>query len=118
MKKIVFLCFISVSLYVCVSALGATFGESNALRAAEEYIELTPFSYSGLIKQLEFEDFSHSEAVYAADNCGANWEEQAVKAAKNYLEITAFSYSGLIKQLEFEGFTHEQAVYGAKQNGY
>ena len=77
-----------------------------------------PFSYSGLIKQLEFEGYSTAEATYAADNCGANWNEQAAKSAKNYLDIMAFSKKELIEQLEFEGFTHDQAVYGAEANGY
>lgn len=77
-----------------------------------------PFSYNGIIKQLEYEKYSHEDAVYAADNCEADWKEQAVKSAKNYLEIMAFSKDGLIKQLEYEGYTHEEAVYGAEQNGY
>ena len=71
-----------------------------------------PFSYSGLVEQLEFEGYSHSEAVYGAENCGADWYEQAAKKAEQYLEIMSFSRSGLIDQLEFDGFTHEEAVYG------
>jgi hypothetical protein len=31
------------------------------------------------IKQLEYEGFSHSAAVYGVDNCNADWFEQAVK---------------------------------------
>jgi len=76
------------------------------------------FSYKGLIEQLEFEQYSHEDAVYAANNCGADWNEQAAKKAKDYLSIMAFSKASLIEQLEFEGFTHEQAVYGAEANGY
>ena len=79
---------------------------------------MTAFSRSGLIKQLEFEGYETEDATFAADNCGADWNEQAVLKAKDYLEMTAFSRDGLIKQLEFEGFTHEEAVYGAEQNGY
>ncbi|MEI3434120.1 MAG: Ltp family lipoprotein [Clostridia bacterium] len=60
-----------------------------------------PFSYQGLIDQLEFENFSHSDSVYAVDNCGANWNEQALKKAKSYLSYSAFSRQGLIEQLEF-----------------
>lgn len=76
------------------------------------------FSYEGLVEQLEFEGYSHSEAVYGADNCGANWYEQASKKAKEYLRVMPFSRSELIEQLEFEGFTYDQAVYGVEQNGY
>ena len=96
----------------------ATFGEQNALRMAELYLNTLPFSYKGLIEQLEFEGFSHSEAVYAVDNCGADWNEQASIKAKQYLDIMAFSRSSLIEQLEFDGFTHSQAVYGVEKNGY
>ena len=45
------------------------------------------FSYSGLVEQLEFEQYSHDDAVYAADNCGADWNKQAAKSAKNYLVV-------------------------------
>lgn len=95
-----------------------TTGEKNALRTAKRYLEIMPFSYKGLIEQLEFEKYLHDEAVYAVDNCGADWNEQAAKKAKSYLEIMSFSKDALIEQLEFEGFTHDQAVYGVEANGY
>lgn len=95
-----------------------TIGESNALKMAKRYLSSSSFSYNGLVKQLEYEGYSHEEAVYGAENCGADWNEQAVKKAKAYLDSSAFSKTGLIGQLEYEGFTHEQAVYGAEQNGY
>ena len=93
----------------------ATFGEKNALERAHQYLEYSAFSYTGLIDQLEFEGYSHSEAVYAADNCGADWNEQAVKKAKQYLDYSSFSRSELVDQLEFEGFTHEQAEYAVSK---
>lgn len=95
-----------------------TMGQKNALKSAESYLGFTAFSYTGLIKQLEFEGYTTEEATFAADNCGADWNEQAAKSAKNYLSFTSFSRDGLIEQLEFEGFTHEQAVYGVEANGY
>jgi hypothetical protein len=95
-----------------------TTGQKNALSSARSYLEFSAFSYDGLIKQLEFESYSHEDAVFAVDNCGADWNEQAVKSAKSYLEMSSFSKDSLIEQLEYEGFTHEQAVYGAEQNGY
>ena len=67
---------------------------------------------------MEYEGFTHEQAVYGVSLCGANWMEQADKKAASYLSFTSFSRSGLIEQLEYEGFTHEQAVYGAEQNGY
>ena len=90
-----------------------TSGEKNALAKALQYLDYSAFSYSGLVDQLEFEGFSHSEAEYGADHCGADWNEQAYLKAKQYLEYSAFSKSGLIDQLLFEGFTQSQAEYGA-----
>lgn len=95
-----------------------TIGQSNALESALLYLETMPFSYTGLIEQLEYEGYSTEDATYAADNCGADWNEQAVKSAKSYLDLMPFSKEELISQLEYEGFTHEQAVYGVEQNGY
>ena len=97
---------------------GITTGQKNALSSARSYLEFSAFSYDGLIKQLEFENYSHEDAVFAVDNCGADWNEQAVKSAKSYLEMSSFSKDSLIEQLEYEGFTHEQAVYGVEANGY
>lgn len=95
-----------------------TYGEMVALKRAKEYLEVLPFSYTGLIEQLEFEYIRHECAVYAADNCGANWKNEAAKKATSYLEIFTFSRSELITQLEYDGFTYEEAVYGAEINGY
>lgn len=95
-----------------------TAGESNALRKANQYLKTMPFSYNGLIKQLEYESFSHDDAVYAADNCGADWNEQAAKKAEKYLEIMSFSRDKLISQLQYDGFTYDQASYGADANGF
>lgn len=100
------------------ASAAATLGERNALKTAQQYLSVMPFSYEGLIDQLEYEGFTHSEAVYGADHCGADWNEQAAMMAASYLDILPFSRSELIGQLEFEGFTHAQAVYGAEQNGY
>ena len=100
------------------STHSASPGEQQALKKAGEYLDYTAFSYDGLVDQLEYEGFSHSEAVYAADNCGANWNEQAARKAREYLDYTSFSRDGLISQLEYEGFTHSQAEYGVKAVGY
>jgi len=96
----------------------ATIGEKNALAQAQSYLSFSAFSYSGLIEQLEFEGYSHTEAVYGADNSGADWNEQAALKAQSYLDYSPFSREGLIEQLEFEGFTREQAEYGVEAVGY
>jgi hypothetical protein len=91
--------------------------KEQALKSAISYLKYSSFSYEGLLEQLEYEKFTHEQAVYGADNCGANWFEQALKSAKSYLKYSSFSYEGLIEQLEYEKFTHEQAVYGADNCG-
>lgn len=98
------------------STQSTTSGMRNALASAKNYLAVMPFSHAGLIEQLEFEGYTYSEAKYAADNCGANWNEQAAKSAQNYLDLMPFSRSELIEQLEFEGYTHSQAVYGVDKS--
>lgn len=95
-----------------------TMGMQNALKKAESYLSWGAFSYSSLIKQLEFEGFTSEECVYAADNCGADWYAQAVKKGESYLSWGSFSRDGLINQLEFEGFTNDQAVHAVNELGY
>ena len=95
-----------------------TIGQDNALSAAKTYLAMMAFSYKGLIKQLEYEQYSHEDAVYGADNCGADWNEQAAKAAKQYMELMAFSRASLIEQLEYDGFTPEQVEFGVNAVGY
>lgn len=87
----------------------------NAIGAAESYLDYTAFSRSGLIEQLEFEDYGTADATFAVDYLQVDWNEQAVESAKSYLDYTSFSLQGLIEQLQFEGFTYEQAAYGANK---
>ncbi|MBR6045047.1 MAG: Ltp family lipoprotein [Ruminococcus sp.] len=93
-------------------------GKQNALKSAISYIKYQDFSYKGLIEQLKYEGYDDIEAIYAADNCGANWYDEAADCAKSYLKYSSFSKQGLIDQLVYEGFTLEQAQYGVNQAGY
>ena len=88
-------------------------GQSIALVLAESYLITMGFSRKWLIRQLEFEGCTAKEAIYAADNCGADWKEQAARVAKNYLNKMSLSIEKLIAQLAFQGFTEEEAIYGA-----
>ena len=87
--------------------------QRNAVRSAQQYLEFSAFSRSGLIDQLEYEDFSTEDATYAVDSLDADWNEQAARSAEQYLDFTSFSKSGLIDQLVYEGYTYAQAEYGA-----
>jgi len=99
------------------SSLNMSTSQRNAVSSAKSYLAFTSFSYDGLIEQLEYEKFSHSDAVFGADNCGADWSEQALSSAKTYLDYSAFSYDGLVDQLIYEQFTAKQAHYGADNCG-
>lgn len=94
-----------------------TAGQEQAVASAQSYIDLTPFSKSGLIEQLVFEKYSEVDAQFAVEHIEVDWKEQAALSAENYLEMTAFSRQGLIDQLVFEGFTEEQATHGVDQTG-
>jgi SOS response regulatory protein OraA/RecX len=92
-------------------------GRENALKKAQSYLSHSDFSYNELIEQLEYEKFSHEDAVYGADNCGADWNAEALEQAKSYISHSAFSYSGLYDQLIYGQFTPEQAQYGVDNCG-
>lgn len=94
-----------------------TTAQKNVMASAKAYLNYSGFSYDGLVDQLEYEKYSHEDAVWAADNCNADWNEEALESAKSYIDYSGFSYSGLIGQLEYEGFTTEQATYGADNCG-
>lgn len=94
-----------------------TVSQKNAVAKAKSYLSYTAFSHDGLVDQLEYDQFSHADAVYGADNSGANWNEQAAKKAKSYMEYSAFSRGSLIDQLKYDKFTQAQAEYGANAVG-
>lgn len=94
-----------------------TVSQQNAVKKAKSYLNYTAFSYEGLVEQLEYEGFPHSDAVYGAEHSGADWMIQAERKAKSYMDYSAFSRKGLIDQLEYEGFTSDQAAHGADSVG-
>ena len=94
-----------------------TISQKNAVKSAKSYLGYSAFSHDGLVAQLEYEQYSHADAVYGADNSGADWNEQAAKSAKQYMEYSAFSRGSLIEQLKYEKYTQEQAEYGANAVG-
>ncbi|GEN54943.1 Ltp family lipoprotein [Halobacillus faecis] len=94
-----------------------TVSQKQAVAMAEQYLNFTAFSKSGLIDQLKFEGFSTEDATYGVENISVDWQEQAVIKAQEYLDFTAFSRQGLIDQLIFEGFSKEHASYAVSQVG-
>ena len=51
----------------CVASVGVC--DSSATESARLYLSFMAFSRQGLIEQLEYEGFSHEDAVAAADAC-------------------------------------------------
>jgi hypothetical protein len=94
-----------------------TAGQTQARASAEQYLDYSAFSRSGLIEQLEFEGFSTKDATYGTEAQHANWNDQAALAAKEYLDYSSFSRAGLIEQLTFEGYTPQQAEFGVNKVG-
>jgi predicted 3-demethylubiquinone-9 3-methyltransferase (glyoxalase superfamily) len=98
-----------------------TSGQENALRAAENYLDMMPFSKAGLIRQLSSpagDDYSKADATFAANNVDADWNAEAVEAAENYIDMMPMSKSGLIEQLSSpagDRFTPAQARYAANK---
>lgn len=91
--------------------------QENAVRTAEDYLDMSGYSRQGLIEQLEYEGFSTEDAMYAVDHATVNWYEQATRTAKDYLDMSGYSHAGLVDQLEYEGYTPAQAEYGAAAVG-
>lgn len=78
-----------------------------------ESIELSGQSYQGLIEFLvDGAGYTNEEAIYAVNNCEADWYEQAVKSARYYKNKRSMSCQEIIEQLIFEGFTEAEAKYG------
>lgn len=97
--------------------------QANALRSAEEYLSVMPFSKKGLIEQLSSaagNGYPRKDAVWAVRQLDVDWREQAVQAGRNYLDLMGFSRDGLIEQLSSDagsGFTRAEAVHAADELG-
>lgn len=100
-----------------------TVSQRNALRTAQNYIEMKGFSKKGLIVQLSSdygEKFSKADATWAVAHLDVDWNKQAVRAGQAYLDMKGFSRAGLIDQLSSaygDQFTKAQATYAADKLG-
>lgn len=95
------------------SSSGDTESQQKALDRAKEYLSNLPLSHDGMVTQLEFDGYSSADATYAADNCGANWNEQAARMANQLLTTGSYTRATMIEELKSNGFTDDQAAYGA-----
>jgi Host cell surface-exposed lipoprotein len=95
-----------------------TLAQQNAVGSAESYLAMSGFSRTGLIEQLEYEEFSNADATFAVDTIAPDWNAEAAESAKAYLDMTAFSRGELYDQLVYEGFTDAEANAGLAAVGY
>lgn len=87
--------------------------DKNALRSAQNYLQVTGLSKDGLYQQLvNYDKFPKVSARYAVDNVDTNWNENALRSAENYLDVAGLSDQRLFEQLVgYDKFTEEQARY-------
>lgn len=84
----------------------------NALKTAQNYVDIMSFSEEGLRSQLDFEGFEPDQIDYAIDNVEVDYNQEAVDSATSYSETMSMSSSAIYDQLIFEGYTADQAQYG------
>lgn len=90
----------------------------TASEYAQMHLNVYPYSYLDLIFQLEEGGgYSHEESVYAADNCGADWNENAFKAAKGFYETSSTNVEEIKQFLQYSQFTDEQIEYAISRLG-
>jgi len=58
-----------------VSGTSLTNEENSALTDAIIYVSTNAFSYDGLVDQLITDGYTYDVAVFAADNCGIEWDD-------------------------------------------
>lgn len=101
-----------------------TLGQENALKQAQNYVDVMPFSKAALYGQLTSEyggQFDEADAQFAVDNVTADWNAEAAESAKAYMDAMAMSRDALYDQLvsEYGGqFTPDEANAGIAAAGY
>ena len=69
------------------------------------------YSHDGMIKLMEINGFSHDAAVYAADNCGADWYEMVWGELNAHWSAENFYPQDAISNLQLRGFSYDEAIY-------
>lgn len=96
-----------------------TLSQKNALKKESDMLTWMYPSYEYSIYWLTtFEGFSEEDAVFAADHCGADWNEQAALCAKQQMDLMGASRDGLVQHLRMYKFNNEQIEYALAAVGY
>ena len=97
----------------------------NWRKNAQMEVEAPPYtthSYKEMVNWLvEYAGYTEEDAIYAADNCGADWKERCCRKVKLYLEDDATyndSREWLTKHLkDYDLFADEEIQYALEQCG-
>ena len=87
------------------------YGNEGAVNSAKDYLKFMAASKTKIISFLKKQGFTEEEAIYGAENCGADWYDQALRMAMSYLNVQEFTYEQLALQLMIEGFTEDEIIY-------
>lgn len=87
------------------------YGNEGAVNSAKDYLKFIAASKTKIISFLKKKGFTEEEAIYGAENCGADWYDQALRMAMSYLNVQEFTYEQLALQLMIEGFTEDEIIY-------
>ena len=87
------------------------YGNEGAVNSAKDYLKFIAASKTKIISFLKKKGFTEEEAIYGAENCGADWYDQALRMAMSYLNVQEFTYEQLALQLMIEEFTEDEIIY-------
>lgn len=97
-----------------IEQLTVTDMQKYALTKAASYFKSSQYSKKQLIEGLEYESIPHDAAVFAAENCKADWKEQATITAKTILAAGGYTEEELEDSLRYYYFTDEEIEYALK----
>ena len=99
------------------SAEAPTNEAPTAQEKAENYLNSSAYSRSGLIEQLVYGGFSEAEAEHGVNAVQADWFQQAALSAESALDSSEYSRGDLLEYLVFEGFSQAEAEHGVSAVG-
>ncbi len=91
----------------------STSSNDDALARALRLLSERAYSYDALVYALEeWDSFDHNAAVYAVENCGANWNQQAARRAEEICS-SGFRSKQTLKNtlIQNDQFSEAQADY-------
>ncbi len=85
------------------------------MASARYRIDSEGLSKKALIQHLTAEGYDRANATFAANNVGADWQEEAVEKARDRMDKDGYSKRSLVEHLGSDGFTRAQAEYAVNK---